>query len=119
MRDSSSTAARVCVSAWVVESAAVETPVMLLAISVVPPAASCTDRDISFVVAVCSSTAEAMVVCRSEICATMAEISSITDVSTAADATSAALGQTRTAVDELSRMAGQLRSTVGRFTYSA
>ena len=40
-------------------------------------AASCTDRDISLVVAVCSSTAEAMVVCRSEICATIVQISSI------------------------------------------
>ena len=54
-----------------VESAAVETPVMLVAISPVPLAASCTERDISLVVAVCSSTAEAMVVCRSEICATI------------------------------------------------
>ena len=60
-----------------VESAAVETPVMLVAISVVPEAASWTDRDISLVVAVCSSTALAMVVCRSEIWATMLEISSI------------------------------------------
>src|SRR4051812_11291010 len=77
IRDSSSTAVRVWVSAWVVDSAAVETPVMLPAISVVPLAASCTDRDISFVVAVCSSTALAMVVCRSEICATIPEISSI------------------------------------------
>ena len=34
---------------------------MLVAISVVPAAASWTDRDISLVVAVCSSTAEAMV----------------------------------------------------------
>jgi hypothetical protein len=33
----------------VVESAAVETPVMLVAISVVPEAASCTERDISYV----------------------------------------------------------------------
>jgi methyl-accepting chemotaxis protein len=41
----------------------------------------------------------------------------ITSVSTAADATTQALGQTRTAVDELSRMAADLRSTVGRFTY--
>ena len=77
MRDSSSTAVRVWVSDWVVESAAVETPVMFAAISVVPLAASCTDRDISLVVAVCSSTAEAMVVCRSEIWATIEEISSI------------------------------------------
>ena len=75
IRDSSSTAVRVWVSACVVDSAAVETPVMLLAISVVPLAASCTDRDISFVVAVCSSTADAMVVCRSEICATIELIS--------------------------------------------
>ena len=36
-----------------------------------PSAASCTERDISLVVAVCSSTALAMVVCRSEICATI------------------------------------------------
>ncbi|TFV71308.1 methyl-accepting chemotaxis protein [Blastococcus sp. CT_GayMR19] len=41
----------------------------------------------------------------------------ITGVSTAADATTQALGQTRTAVDELSRMASDLRTTVGRFTY--
>jgi methyl-accepting chemotaxis protein len=42
---------------------------------------------------------------------------SITDVSTAAEATTQALGQTRTAVDELSRMAAELRSSVSRFTY--
>src|SRR4051794_17373661 len=47
IRDSSSTAVRVWPRAWVVESAAVETPVMLVAISVVPVAASCTDLDIS------------------------------------------------------------------------
>ena len=41
----------------------------------------------------------------------------ITGVSAAADATNQALGQTRTAVDELSRMASDLRTTVGRFTY--
>jgi methyl-accepting chemotaxis protein len=41
----------------------------------------------------------------------------ITGVSAAADSTNQALGQTRTAVDELSRMAADLRSTVGRFTY--
>jgi methyl-accepting chemotaxis protein len=41
----------------------------------------------------------------------------ITGVSTAADATTQALGQTRTAVDELHRMAEDLRSHVGRFTY--
>ena len=41
----------------------------------------------------------------------------ITGVSAAADSTTQALGQTRTAVDELSRMAADLRSTVGRFTY--
>ena len=38
-------------------------------------------------------------------------------VSGAADATTQALTQTRTAVDELSRMAADLRTTVGRFTY--
>jgi methyl-accepting chemotaxis protein len=41
----------------------------------------------------------------------------ITGVSTAADSTTQALTQTRTAVDELSRMASDLRSTIGRFTY--
>jgi methyl-accepting chemotaxis protein len=43
--------------------------------------------------------------------------SNITGVSTAAESTTQALGQTRTAVDELSRMAAELRTTVGRFTY--
>jgi methyl-accepting chemotaxis protein len=41
----------------------------------------------------------------------------ITGVSSAADSTTQALTQTRTAVDELSRMASDLRSSVGRFTY--
>jgi methyl-accepting chemotaxis protein len=43
--------------------------------------------------------------------------SNITGVSTAADSTTQALTQTRTAVDELSRMAADLRTTVSRFTY--
>jgi methyl-accepting chemotaxis protein len=38
-------------------------------------------------------------------------------VSGAADATNQALGQTRTAVDELARMATELRTAVSRFTY--
>ncbi|WP_409329462.1 methyl-accepting chemotaxis protein [Trujillonella humicola] len=41
----------------------------------------------------------------------------ITSVSTAAETTTQALTQTRTAVDELSRMAADLRGAVGRFTY--
>ncbi len=41
----------------------------------------------------------------------------ITGVSGAADATTQALTQTRTAVDELSRMAADLRPSVARFTY--
>ncbi|MGY1828698.1 methyl-accepting chemotaxis protein [Blastococcus sp. SYSU DS0541] len=41
----------------------------------------------------------------------------ITGVSTAADSTTQALTQTRIAVDELSQMAADLRTTVGRFTY--
>ena len=41
----------------------------------------------------------------------------ITGVSAAADSTTQALAQTRTAVDELSRMAADLRTNVGRFTY--
>ncbi|WP_231503168.1 methyl-accepting chemotaxis protein [Blastococcus sp. URHD0036] len=41
----------------------------------------------------------------------------ITGVSTAAESTTQALTQTRTAVDELSRMAADLRTTVGRFTW--
>jgi len=41
----------------------------------------------------------------------------ITGVSTAASSTTEALGQTRQAVDELSRMASDLRTTVSRFSY--
>jgi methyl-accepting chemotaxis protein len=41
----------------------------------------------------------------------------ITGVSSAADSTTQALTQTRTAVDELSRMAADLRSAVSTFTY--
>jgi methyl-accepting chemotaxis protein len=41
----------------------------------------------------------------------------ITNVSAAADSTTQALDQTRTAVDELSRMAASLRADVGRFIY--
>jgi methyl-accepting chemotaxis protein len=41
----------------------------------------------------------------------------ITGVSTAAASTTEALGQTRQAVDELSRMASDLRTTVSRFSY--
>ncbi len=41
----------------------------------------------------------------------------ITSVSTAAETTTEALTQTRVAVDELSRMAADLRGAVGRFTY--
>ncbi|CAB4913557.1 unannotated protein [freshwater metagenome] len=61
IRASSSTADRLWPRASVVARAAPETPVMFYSISVVPAAASATDRDISWVVAVCSSTAEAMV----------------------------------------------------------
>ncbi|SSC23565.1 Chemotaxis methyl-accepting receptor, partial [Klenkia terrae] len=43
--------------------------------------------------------------------------STITGVSGAAGATTQALGQTRVAVDELARMAGELRTTVGTFTW--
>ena len=38
-------------------------------------------------------------------------------VSAAANSTTQALTQTRTAVGELSRMAADLRSTVGRFSF--
>ncbi|SOD95310.1 methyl-accepting chemotaxis protein [Blastococcus haudaquaticus] len=41
----------------------------------------------------------------------------ITGVSSAAESTTQALTQTRLAVDELSQMAAELRTTVGRFTY--
>ncbi len=61
IRASSSTAARLWSRAWVVARAAPDTPVMFCAISVVPAAASAADRDISWVVVVCCSTAEAMV----------------------------------------------------------
>jgi methyl-accepting chemotaxis protein len=43
--------------------------------------------------------------------------SNICGVSTAAGSTTQALTQTRTAVDELSRMAADLRTAVGRFSY--
>jgi methyl-accepting chemotaxis protein len=41
----------------------------------------------------------------------------ITGVSAAAESTTQALTQTRAAVDELSRMAADLRTSVARFTY--
>jgi len=41
----------------------------------------------------------------------------ITGVSTAASSTTRSLGETRVAVDELTRMAADLRSTVGRFSF--
>ena len=41
----------------------------------------------------------------------------IPGVSTAAESTTQALTQTRTAVDDLSRMASDLRTTVGAFTF--
>ena len=78
IRDSSSTAVRVWVSAWVVESAAGgDAGDVRRRSRPCRRRPRCTDRDISLVVAVCSSTAEAIVVCRSEICATIEEISSI------------------------------------------
>ncbi|TQN40794.1 methyl-accepting chemotaxis protein [Blastococcus colisei] len=43
--------------------------------------------------------------------------SNITGVSTAAESTTQALTQTQTAVEELSRMAADLRTSVGTFTY--
>ena len=61
MRESSETAERVWLTAWVVVSAAAATVEMLLAISPEPVEASATLRAISLVVAVCSSTAEAIV----------------------------------------------------------
>lgn len=56
---------------------------MLAAILAAPPAASLTDRAISSVMAVCCSTAEAMVACWLEIWAMISLISSI-DVTAAA-----------------------------------
>ncbi|NEL56594.1 methyl-accepting chemotaxis protein, partial [Modestobacter sp. CPCC 205119] len=41
----------------------------------------------------------------------------IVGVSSAAESTTQALTQTRVAVDELSRMASDLRGSVARFTY--
>ena len=40
----------------------------------------------------------------------------ITGVSSAADATTQALAQTRTAIDELARMAAELRGSVAHFS---
>ena len=64
-------------AALVVSAAERATPVMLVAMSLEPVAASATLRPISLVVAVCSSTAEAMVAWVSLICAMIAEISPI------------------------------------------
>ncbi len=44
-------------------------------------------------------------------------VRNITGVSSAADSTNQALTQTRVAVDELSRMAADLRTGVARFTH--
>ena len=101
MRDSSSTAVRVWVSACVVDSAAVETPVMLSAIWPEPLAASATERDISVVVAVCSSTALAMVSWKSLMLPITAEIPPIAVI----------------ALVVSPWMASDLRTTVARFTY--
>ena len=54
-------AVRVWLTAWVVEAAASATVAMFAAISPEPAEASATLRDISSVVAVCCSTAEAIV----------------------------------------------------------
>ena len=58
---SSWTAVPICATTSDAVPAAVATPTMFCAISPYPVAASVTERDISVVVAVCSSTAEAMV----------------------------------------------------------
>ena len=67
----------VSLAPWVVFRAAVATPPMFLAISLTPWAASFTLRPISLVVAVCSSTAEAMLLEISLIWLMMVVISSI------------------------------------------
>ena len=61
MRASSWAVAWVCVAPVAVESAACATPPMVAAMSAALVAASLTLRDISLVVAVCSSTAAAIV----------------------------------------------------------
>src|SRR6478735_9893021 len=61
IRASSATAEPIWLRVWEDWVAAEATPVMLVAISPEPVAASATERDISVVVAVCSSTAEAIV----------------------------------------------------------
>ncbi len=111
IRDISSTAVRVCASAWDVVSAAVETSVMVSAIRPVPPVASATDRVISFVVAVCSSTAPAMVVYRSAICATIVLISSMAE--TAARVALDGLHPAGDVLGDLGRLLGQLLDLVG------
>ena len=67
----------VSLAPWVVFLAAVATPLMFFAISLTPWAASFTLRPISLVVAVCSSTAEAMLLEMSLIWLMMVLISSI------------------------------------------
>ena len=61
MRESSSTAVRVRVSACVVESAAVDTPLMLSAVFPEPAGASVPDRELSLAEAVCYYIALAVV----------------------------------------------------------
>src|SRR3954469_24216876 len=75
IRARSSAAWLVLAAAWVLSLAAWATPEMVWAMSVEPLAASVTLRLISLVVAVCSSTAEAIVVWVSLIWAMISEIS--------------------------------------------
>jgi methyl-accepting chemotaxis protein len=82
--------------------------------------AQISDRQITIASAVEEQTATTNEMSRSvqEAASGTTEIAgNITGVSTAAESTTQALTQTRTAVDELSRMAADLRSTVATFTY--
>jgi methyl-accepting chemotaxis protein len=81
--------------------------------------AQISDRQTTIASAVEEQTATTSEMSRSvaEAASGTAEIATnITGVSTAAEATTQALSQTRTVVDELSRMASGLRAGVGRFT---
>ena len=99
-RASSVTASPIWPSTWALESAEVATPVMFAAISPDPAAASATPLLISFVVAVCSSTADAIVSWKSLIDAMIAEISPI---AATAPVVSVWIAATRRAISPVAR----------------
>ena len=115
MRDSSSTAVRVWVSAWVVESAAVAA---IEEISTI--VAQISDRQTTIASAVEEQTATTNEIGRSvaEAATGSADIAqNITGVARTAADTGGAAASTSQAADELARMAAEMRQLVGQFKY--